>query len=91
MSVLVRIPTPLQSLTKGEKEVKASGRTIAEVIASLEAQYPGVRDRLLDEDGQIRRFVNIYVDEEDVRFLQGLGTEVKEGAEISVIPAVAGG
>lgn len=91
MSVLVRIPTPLQSLTKGQKEVEASGSTVAEVIAWLESRYPGLQERLLDEGGEVRRFVNIYVNEEDVRFLQGLDTEVKDGTEISVIPAVAGG
>jgi molybdopterin synthase sulfur carrier subunit len=71
--------------------VEASGSTVAEVIAWLESRYPGLQERLLDEGGEVRRFVNIYVNEEDVRFLQGLDTEVKDGTEISVIPAVAGG
>lgn len=91
MSVLVRIPSLLQSLTRGEREVRVSANTVAEVIVALEELYPGIRERLLDEEGEIRRFVNIYINEEDVRFLQGLSTKAEDGDEISVIPAVAGG
>jgi len=91
MSILVRIPSPLQGLTKGEKEVEVTGATLAEVIADLEKKYPGFRERLLDEKGELRRFVNVYVNEEDVRFLEGLATKLEDGAEVSIIPAVAGG
>ena len=86
----VRIPTPLRPLTGGEDEVKAVGKTVGDVIENLEARFPGVRDRLLDEKG-VRRFVNIYVGEEDIRFLDGLKTELKGGEEISIVPAIAGG
>lgn len=86
----VRIPTPLRALTGGEDEVKASGRTVGEVIEALEKRFPGVRDRLLDDKG-VRRFVNIYVGEEDIRFLDGLKTELKGGEEIAIVPAIAGG
>lgn len=91
MSILVRIPAPLQRLTGGEKEVNVSGTTLAEVIADLEQKYPGFRGRLLDENGELRRFVNVYVNEEDVRFLDGLATKIEDGTEVSIIPAVAGG
>ncbi len=91
MSVLVRIPTPLQSVTKGEKEIAVDAKTIAEVITALEKLYPGIKERLMDESGEIRRFVNVYVNDEDVRFLEGLSTKVKDGDDVSVIPAVAGG
>jgi molybdopterin converting factor small subunit len=90
METLVRIPTPLRTLTKGADEVRASGATVADVIADLEKSYPGIRDRLLDEKG-VRRFVNLYVGEEDIRFLDGLKTELKAGDQISIIPAIAGG
>ncbi len=91
MSVLVRIPTPLQSVTKGEKEVDASSGLLKDIIDGLEDKYPGLKERLIDESGELRRFVNIYINEEDVRFLNGLETNVTEGAEVSIIPAVAGG
>jgi len=91
MAVLVRIPTPLQGLTGGKKELDLAGQTVAEIISELEQQFPGVKERLLDESGELRRFVNIYVDEEDIRFLNGLLTPVKDGSELSIIPAVAGG
>lgn len=91
MAVLVRIPSQLQTLTGGEREVKVSGSTVAEVIEVLNTSFPGIKERLLDEEGEIRRFINIYVDEEDVRFQDGLLTKVEEGSEISIIPAVAGG
>jgi sulfur-carrier protein len=90
METVVRIPTPLRTLTKGSDEVSASGDTVADVIADLEKSYPGIRDRLLDEKG-VRRFVNIYVGEEDIRFLEGLKTQLKAGDQISIVPAIAGG
>jgi molybdopterin synthase sulfur carrier subunit len=90
METVVRIPTPLRTLTKGKDEVSASGDTVADVIADLEKNYPGIRDRLLDEKG-VRRFVNIYVGEEDIRFLEGLKTQLKAGEQISIVPAIAGG
>lgn len=91
MSVLVRIPTPLQGLTGGKKEVEVKGTTISEVIVDLDQKFPGLKERLLDENGELRRFVNVYLNEEDIRFLQGLTTPVEKEAEISIIPAVAGG
>lgn len=90
METVVRIPTPLRTLTQGKDEVSASGDTVADVIADLEKSYPGIRDRLLDEKG-VRRFVNIYVGEEDIRFLEGLKTQLKGGEQISIVPAIAGG
>ena len=91
MSVTVRIPTILRTYTGGSSEVTAEGATVAEVIDSLETQYPGIRARLLDDSGKLRRFVNVYVGEEDVRFAEGLETKTPDGAAVSVIPAVAGG
>ena len=91
MSVIVRIPTPLRKITTDQDRVSADGGSVAECIASLEASYPGIKERLCDESGEIRRFVNIYVNGEDVRFLQGLATPLKEGDEVSIVPAVAGG
>ncbi len=90
MATTVRIPTPLRTLTGGNDEVSAAGGTLAEVIEDLERQHPGIRERLLDEKG-VRRFINIYVGEEDVRFLDGLKTELKAGDQISIVPAIAGG
>ena len=86
----VRIPTPLRTLTGGNDEVKARGATVAALIEDLEKNYPGIRERLLDEKG-VRRFVNIYVGEEDIRFLDGLKTALKGGEQISIVPAIAGG
>ena len=91
LAVLVRIPTPLQRLTDGEREVRVEQGTVASVIEELEAKFPGMRERVIDDSGEIRRFVNIYVEEEDVRFLSGLATEVADGVEVSIVPAVAGG
>ena len=91
MSVKVTVPTQLRSLTDGASEVEAQGRTIYEVVRDLESRHPGFGERLLDESGSIRRFVNLYLDDEDVRFLQGLETEVGDKARLSIIPAVAGG
>ncbi len=89
--VSVRIPTILRSYTDGASEVSAEGTTLAEVIDSLEANHPGIRARVLDDDGRLRRFVNVYVGEEDVRFADGLATPTPDGSHVSVIPAVAGG
>ncbi|MFZ5897484.1 MAG: MoaD/ThiS family protein [Myxococcota bacterium] len=86
----VRIPTPLRTLTKGEEQVQASGDTVRAVIETLEKEHPGIRERLLDEKG-VRRFVNIYVGDEDIRFLDGLDTQLKSNDEISIVPAIAGG
>jgi molybdopterin converting factor small subunit len=93
MTISVRVPTILRSYTGGAAEVllEAPGTTLRDVIASLEAAYPGIGGRLLDDDGKLRRFVNVYVGSEDVRFAQGLDTAIPAGAEVSVIPAVAGG
>jgi molybdopterin synthase sulfur carrier subunit len=91
MSVTVRVPTTLRTLTAGEGEVEVDAGTVGQVIASLEGAHPGFRDRLLDEDGSLRRFVNVFVADDDVRYLQGLDTPVPEGTTVSIIPAVAGG
>jgi MoaD family protein len=87
----VRIPTPLRKLTQGKEEVSATGATIAELIADLEKNYPGIKERICDADGGVRRFVNIFVREEDIRFLQNLETPVRDGDEVSIVPAIAGG
>jgi molybdopterin converting factor small subunit len=91
MSVSVRIPTILRTYTNGESEVSASGGTLGEVLDSLEDSYPGIRGRIVDEQGAIRRFVNVYVGNDDVRFLEALATATPDGSSVSVIPAVAGG
>jgi molybdopterin synthase sulfur carrier subunit len=91
MSITVRIPTPLQKLTQNQAEVKANGANIRELIEDLEKNFPGIKERICDETGEIRRFINIYVNEEDVRFLQQDGTPLKDGDEVSMIPAIAGG
>ncbi len=91
MSVNVRIPTILRTYTDGSAEVSAEGGDLREVIANLDEQFPGIAARVIDEAGQLRRFVNVYVDDDDVRFLDGLGTPTKDGASVSIIPAVAGG
>lgn len=90
METIVRIPTPLRTLTGGNDEVRATGATVGDAILDLEKKHPGIRDRLLDEKGAVRRHVNIYVGEEDIRFLDGLNTELK-GEQISIVPAIAGG
>jgi sulfur-carrier protein len=87
----IKIPTQLRSLTGDAPEVEAQGGTVSEIVDDLEARYPGLKERLLDDSGKLRRFVNIYVNDEDVRFLNGIGTEVPDGARLSIIPAVAGG
>lgn len=91
MSIKVMIPTPLQKLTKNQAEVEDEGKTVRELIDHLEKNYPGFRKRIYDENGKVRRFINIYVNEEDIRFLQGDSTPVKDGDEVSIIPAIAGG
>jgi sulfur-carrier protein len=91
MSVKVRIPTPLQKLTKNESEVACEAATVNDVISSLEGQYPGIKERLCDQNGSLRRFINVYVNEEDIRFLDGVSTKLKDGDELSIIPAIAGG
>lgn len=91
MGMTVRVPTQLRSLTGGAGEVTATGSTVGEVIASLDASHPGLAGRLLDDQGRIRRFVNLFLEEDDVRFLQGLDTPVKEDQVLSIVPAVAGG
>jgi molybdopterin synthase sulfur carrier subunit len=91
MTVSVRIPTILRTYTNGESEVSADGGTLAEVLESLDSSYPGIKGRILDDQGSIRRFVNVYVGNDDVRFLEALDTSTPEGAQVSVIPAVAGG
>jgi len=88
---LVRIPTPLRRVTNGQDKVEMDGNTLGQIIESLESSYPGFKERLVDEDGEIRYFVNIYLNGEDVRFLQGMETSTKEGDELSIVPAVAGG
>jgi molybdopterin synthase sulfur carrier subunit len=87
----IRIPTPLRKLTNGKEEVAAAGGTIGALLANLETQYPGIKERICDESGQVRRFVNIFANDEDIRFLQNLDTPVKESDEISIVPAIAGG
>jgi len=89
--VTVRIPTPLQKLTNGNGEVEANGESIKEMFDDLEGNYGGIKERVYDEEGHLRRFINIYVNEEDIRFLDGENTSLKDGDDVSVIPAIAGG
>jgi molybdopterin synthase sulfur carrier subunit len=91
MPIKVRIPTPLRKLTNNEEVVEVNAATIGEAIAELQKRFPGIKERLVDETGGIRRFVNVYVNEEDIRFLKNQETAVKEGDEVSIIPAIAGG
>ncbi len=91
MAKKVRIPTPLRKLTNNEEIVEVNSATIGEAITELQSRYPGIKERLVDEKGEVRRFVNVYVNEEDIRFLQNQNTPLKEGDEISIIPAIAGG
>jgi molybdopterin converting factor small subunit len=90
MSVTVRIPTPLRTLTAGQDEVAAEGTTVGELLEDLERRHPGLRERILDEKG-VRRFINLFLGDEDIRFLDGLGTSVKAGDALSIVPAIAGG
>ncbi len=87
----VRIPTPLRQATRGNAEVKAAGDTVDDVVADLERQFPGLKERLVDDSGELRRFINIYVNEEDIRFLDGRKTALKETDIVSIVPAIAGG
>lgn len=91
MAVKVRIPSPLLKLTNNQGEISASGANVKEVFEDLEKQFPGIKERIYDEEGHLRRFVNIYINEEDIRFIKGESTSVKDGDEISIIPAIAGG
>ena len=91
MPVHVRIPTPLRSLTKGNAEVQAKGHTVEGLVEDLERQFPGLKDRLMDESGELRRFINIYVNEEDIRFMDGKKTALKNSDVVSIVPAIAGG
>ena len=91
MSVRVRIPAPLRSVTDGQSEVSVGANNVDQVLVELEGRFPQIRQRLRDDEGTLRRFVNLYVNGEDVRFLKGLETGLKEGDEVSIIPAVAGG
>lgn len=91
MAIKVRIPTPLQSLTGNLGEVEGTGKSVKEVLASLEAKYKGFKERLYDDKGHLRRFINFYVNDEDIRFLDGENTAVKDGDELSIVPAIAGG
>ena len=91
MSVLIRIPTPLRRMTNGQDKVEMESATMGQIVDSLEASFPGFKERLVDGNGDLRYFVNIYLNGEDVRFLQGLDTSTKSGDEVSIVPAVAGG
>jgi molybdopterin synthase sulfur carrier subunit len=91
MSVLVRIPTPLRAITKGQGELQVEAASIKELIDRLDQGYAGLRGRLCEDDGNIRRFINVYVNEEDIRFLKGSETPLKAGDEVSIVPAIAGG
>jgi len=91
MSVSIRIPTPLRKLTQNQELVDGQGDTIREILDNLEKNYPGLKERVCDEQGSVRRFVNIFVNDEDIRFLQDTATLVKAGDEVSIVPAIAGG
>lgn len=91
MSVTIRIPTTLRTLTGGSSQVEVEGGTVGEVLQALDSAHPGFADRLFDEDGNLRRFVNVFVADDDVRYLDGVGTAVPDGETVSIIPAVAGG
>ena len=91
MSVKVRVPTPLMKLTNNQAEVSADGATIADILNNLESQFAGIKERICEENGTPRRFINIYLNEEDIRFLDGEKTKIKDGDEVSIIPAIAGG
>lgn len=91
MPATVRIPTPLRKLTNDEETVAVAAESVRGAIAELQSRYPGIQERILDEKGNVRRFVNVYVNEEDIRFLQNQDTPIKDGDEISIVPAIAGG
>ncbi|MEK7867582.1 MAG: ubiquitin-like small modifier protein 1 [Planctomycetota bacterium] len=90
-NVKIRVPAPLQKMVGNKSEVPLSARTVAEALAALEAAYPGVKEKVCDESGKVRKYLNLYVNDEDIRFLKGEGTELKDGDEVSIIPAIAGG
>lgn len=91
MSVTVRVPTTLRPLTGGESEVAVEGDTVGSVLSALDSAHPGFRDKIFDDEGKLRRFVNVFVADDDVRFMDGLDTPVPDGETLSIIPAVAGG
>lgn len=91
MSVIFRVPTTLRTLTAGQSEVSVDGGTVADALDNLEAAHPGFKERLLDEEGALRRFVNVFVSDDDIRFIDGLATAVPDGETVSIVPAVAGG
>ena len=91
MAASVRIPTPLRKFTNGQSDVEIEGESVGEVIDNLEASHSGIKEKLIDESGSIRRFVNVYLNEEDIRFLDGADTEVKDGDSVTIVPAIAGG
>jgi molybdopterin synthase sulfur carrier subunit len=91
MGVTVRVPTPLRKFAGGAKDLQSSGGTVGELIENLEGQYPGIKGRLCEEDGVLRRFINVYVNGEDIRYAKGVDTTLKDGDEVSIIPAVSGG
>jgi molybdopterin synthase sulfur carrier subunit len=91
MSVIIRVPTTLRTLTAGQSEVAVDGPTVADALENLEAAHPGFRERILDDAGELRRFVNVFVSDDDIRFIDGLATPIPEGETVSIVPAVAGG
>jgi molybdopterin synthase sulfur carrier subunit len=91
MAVTVRVPTPMRKLTNDQQEVQASGASIGAILQDLETNYPGFTNRICDDSGELRRFINVYVNDEDIRFLQGKETALKDGDEVSIVPAIAGG
>jgi molybdopterin synthase sulfur carrier subunit len=91
MPVNVKVPTPLRKFTAGSETVNGTGATVGALVEDLEKKYPGIRERICDEQGRVRRFVNLYINGDDIRFLQQLDTKVKDGDEISIVPAIAGG
>ncbi|RLJ70929.1 molybdopterin synthase subunit MoaD [Hydrogenivirga caldilitoris] len=91
MAITVRVPTPLRRLTDGQGEVEVEAKTVREAVEKLEELYPGFKERILDENGELRRFVNLYLNDEDIRFLKGVDTELKDGDVLSIVPAIAGG
>ena len=91
MAATVRVPTTLRTLTAGESEVSVDGATVRDVLRALENAHPGFEERIIDDDGNLRRFVNVFVDDDDIRFLDGLDTPVPEGHTVAIVPAVAGG
>jgi molybdopterin synthase sulfur carrier subunit len=91
MPITVRVPTPLRTLTQGAAETNVAASSVSELITRLEEAHPGFRERLLDDKGKIRRFINIYLNDEDIRFLKSLDTPLKDGDEVTIVPAIAGG